>query len=89
MRNACLLLFLLTLSTACVREVIVEKPVPVEVPGETVIQPVPADLLIRRQKATLPESVNYGELLQLCAEDRGSLDSCNGQIEAIESLGSE
>ena len=79
---------LLTLLTACVREIIVEKPVPVEV-VRVERTPVPVDFLIQRNKSTLPEMLKYGEALQLWAEDRANLDSVNAQLRAIEGLSDE
>ena len=71
----------------CVREVIVDRPVPVEVVVEKPI-PVPADFLIQRNKSTLPDALKYGEALQLWAEDRANLDSVNAQLRAIQGLSS-
>jgi len=71
----------------CVREVIVEKPVPVEVVVEKPI-PVPADFLIQRNKSTFQGSLTYGEALQLWSADRANLDILNAQIRAIQGLSS-
>lgn len=84
--RALLLLFLTIFLTACGTERVVEKPVVVEVPGPVEYVPVPGDLLIRHIKTTVPESLTYGEALQLWAEDRAIIDTQNGQLAAIEVL---
>ena len=81
-----MLLCLLPLLTACgANEVIIEKPVPVEVPVIERVQ-VPADLLIRRSKTTLPMDITWGEAIQLWAADRDAIDILNAQLDAIQSL---
>jgi hypothetical protein len=74
----------LTLS-GCESTRIVEKPVPVEVVRVERV-PVPADLLIRHIKVTIPPTLTYGEAIQLWAEDRAIVDKLNGQLQAIEVL---
>jgi hypothetical protein len=77
----CLLIF----ATACSTERIVEKPVPYEVVRyETV--PVPAELTSECEKRPIPEDLTYGEALALWAEDRASMDVCNGRLRAIRGL---
>ena len=83
---ALMLIFLPALLVGCgTTEVIVEKPVPVEVVRVERV-PVPIDLLIQRNKSTLPDALKYGEALQLWAEDRANLDSVNAQLGAIQGL---
>jgi hypothetical protein len=48
--------------------------------------PVPDNLLLQHQKTTIPESMTYGEALQLWAEDRGIIDTLLGQLLGIKSL---
>ena len=86
LRYVLILPLILLLSTGCVREVIVEKPVPVEVPGPVEWRDIPPNLLIQHNKSTIPEALTYGEALQLWAEDRASIESLNGNIRAISSL---
>ena len=79
--SICLMLWL----TGCAKEIIIEKPVPVEV-IRIERTPVPSDFLIQRNKSTLPKTLKYGEALQLWAEDRANLDSVNAQLRAIQGL---
>ena len=78
-------LFLIPLFGGCATERIVEKPVPVNV-VRTERVPVPSDMLVRHQKTTVPDSLTYGEAIQLWSEDRRIIDTLLGQIEAIEAL---
>ena len=59
---------------------------PVEVPGPTKFVEVPTELLIIRNKSTLPEALSYGEALQLWSADRGTIEALNGQLRAIQGL---
>lgn len=68
------------------REVIVEKPVPVEIPGPVQYVGVPSDLLLLRQKSTIPDTLTYGEAITLWAVDRATIDALLGQLRAIEVL---
>lgn len=81
-----ILLSLTTLFAACGTERVVEKPVLVEVPGPVEYVAVPADLLLRHIKTTIPATLTYGEALQLWAEDRAIIEKQNGQLAAIEVL---
>ena len=84
--NAIMVAVILSMVSGCgTTEVIVEKPVPVEVVRVERV-PVPIDLLIQRNKSTLPDALKYGEALQLWAEDRANLDSVNAQLGAIQGL---
>lgn len=78
-------LFTLLLLGACGTTKIVEKPVPVEVVRFERV-PVPSDLLVRHQPATIPEQLTYGEAIQLWSADRAIIETLLGQIRAIESL---
>lgn len=84
-KHVCILTCLLILSTGCSNQKIIPEPVVVEVPVTKYV-PVPPRLLVQYQKAELPETLNYGEALQLWAEDRATIDSLLGQIVAIETL---
>lgn len=68
---------------------IVEKPVPVEVPGPVEWREIPPNLLIQHNKTTIPEAITYGEALQLWSEDRAIVDTLLGQLSAIGSLGAD
>ncbi len=59
----------MSFSTACVREVIIEKPVIQEV-IVTEWRDVPADLLVKHNPATIPETATYSDALQLWSADR-------------------
>ena len=67
-------------------EIIVPEPVVVPIPGTVERTPVPPDFLVQRRKSTIPDTLTYGDSLQLWAEDRASLDSVNAQLGAIEEL---
>lgn len=82
------LLFLTLFLTACGSTKVVEKPVPVYIDRVEYID-VPYDLTIRRNKTTLPDTITYGEALELWAVDRATIDTLNGQMEAVESLNKE
>lgn len=77
---------ILTFCAACATERIVEKPVPV--PGPTVYKfvEIPPELLVRRQKTDIPESITWGEGGILWSLDRATIDMLLGQLEAIRSL---
>jgi len=64
----------------------VENPVVVEVPGPVEYIPVPAELLIHREKSTIPDGITYGDGLTLWAADRATIDMLLGQIRGIEAL---
>lgn len=76
--------FLSVLLSACATK-IVEVPVPVEV-VRVERTPVPRDLLIQHQKTDIPESLTWGEAIQLWSADRAIIDTLLGQIQAIATL---
>lgn len=82
------LICLSSLSVACATEVIVEKPVPVEV---EVIKwtPVPADLTRQEPKKAIPDALSYGQAIELWSKDRASLDIVNARLSAVEGLSDE
>ena len=82
------LLLLLTplFLTACATERVIEKPVPVPVPGPTQYVEVPPDLVTTREKTFIPASITYGEALELWSLDRAAIDKLNGQLLGIKSL---
>lgn len=82
------LLFLTLLLTACGNTKIIEKPVPVYIDKVEYV-PVPYDLTMKRNKTTIPDAITYGEALELWSIDRATIDTLNGQMEAVESLGQE
>lgn len=67
----------------------VEKPIPVNIPGPVEYVRIPGRLLIIHTLSDVPDSITYGELIELWAADRASLDKANGQLSAIGSLQSE
>jgi hypothetical protein len=75
----------LLLSACGSREVLVDRPVPVEVVRVEYVQ-IPTDLTVERPKAPVPPDLNYGEAIALWSEDRARIDTLNGQIRAIRSL---
>jgi len=79
------LLFLLSLSTACAREVLVDRPVPVEIVKMERVS-VPADLLVTQEPAEIPEGLTYGDALHLWSIDRAALETVNGRLEAVRAL---
>ena len=87
-RNVCLLLCLSISLVACgANEVIIEKPVPVEVPGPVQWREIPPDFLVLHQKATIPESLTWSEAAQLWAADRQTIDILLGNLLGIKALG--
>lgn len=82
------LAFLLSLLTACGTEKVVEKPVPVRV---EVVKwtPVPKDLTRQLPKQAIPDTLTYGQAIELWSRDRGSLDIVNARLRGIQELSSE
>lgn len=85
-RNACLPLFLLTFLVGCGSTQIIDKPVPIEVPGPVEWREIPPDLLIQHVKSDIPETLTWSEVAQLWTADRENLDILNAQILGIKSL---
>ena len=84
--RALLLLFPIMSCASCgTREIVVEKPVPVEV---TVVEyvPVPPELLQQRPQAAIPDGLTYGQALELWSRDRASLEAQNASLKAIAEL---
>ena len=81
------LMSLLLFLTACATERLVPVPEVVEVPGPIRYVEIPAQLTERCQKVEIPEQATYAEAIELWAEDRSSIDACNGKLAGIESLG--
>jgi hypothetical protein len=79
----CLLPFVLL--SSCTREVLVDRPVPVEIVRVEYVK-IPSDLTVERPKAPVPPDLTYGDALSLWSEDRARIDTLNGQIRAIRSL---
>ena len=77
--------FLLLFLTSCGSERVIEKPVIHEVVRIERIA-VPSEHLVRHIKTTIPETISYGEAIQLWSEDRAIIEIQNGQLEAIEVL---
>ena len=71
--------------TACGTERIVEKPVVHEV-IKTEWRSIPGDLTTECVKATINSDMTYGEALSAWAQDRASLDVCNGKLNGIKRL---
>jgi len=85
--HALIPLCLLPLLTACVTEKFVPVPEIVEVPGPVQWREIPADLVEPCDKAEIPETLTYGQAIELWADDRAQIDTCNGRLAGIESLG--
>ena len=87
-RNVYLLLCLSISLVACgANEVIIEKPVPVSVPGPVQYVPIPPDFLVLHQKADIPENLTWSEAAQLWAADRQTIDILLGNLLGIKALG--
>jgi len=69
----------------CSTERVITQPEVVEIVRLERV-PVPAELLVMHQPTTVPETLTYGESLQLWAEDRSIIQTLLGQLVAIESL---
>lgn len=86
MKIAASILLCLTLClSGCGSVRVVEKPVTVEVVRERML-PVPADLLVPCYVQPIPETLTYGEAIELWAKDRAATAECNGRLRAIQSL---
>jgi len=81
-------LFLLSWLTACATEVIVEKPVVVEV---EVVKwtPIPTEFTVESPKSVIPDTLTYGEAISLWSVDRSTLDILNGRLRGIQELSDE
>ena len=75
----------LLIFSGCSTEKVITQPEVVEIIKVERVS-VPNELLVKHQPTTVPETLTYGEALQLWAEDRGIIKTQNGQIAAIESL---
>ena len=78
----CLILSL----TACAKERVVLKPEIVEVVRVERIG-VPADLTRQLDLQRIPDQATYGDLIGILAEERKTVQTLNGRLAAIESLG--
>ena len=87
--RAFLPLLTLTFLTGCATERVVEKPVPVPVPGPTQYVEVPTELVTTREKTSIPDSITYGQAIELWSRDRATIDIINGQLLGIKSLGDD
>jgi hypothetical protein len=81
----CLLLSL----TACATEKFVPVPEIVEVPGPVQWREIPAGLTEPCEKTEIPDGMTYGQALEKWAEDRAAIDTCNGRLAGIDSLGAD
>ena len=77
----CLALFL----TACATEKVVERPVVVHT-TESKWREIPSDLTRTLPKQPIPQSLTYGEFIEVCSRDRATIDTLNGQLLGISSL---
>ena len=58
-------------------------------PVEVVVRervPVPPDLLAESPKQAIPDTLTFGQAIELWSEDRASLDTVNGQLRGIKEL---
>lgn len=66
-----------------------QDPVLIHLPCTENFREIDADLLVRHEPTTIPEGdVPYSQGLQLWAIDRGLIQTLNGQLLGISSLGS-
>jgi len=47
---------------------------------------VPPDLLAESPKQAIPDTLTFGQAIELWSEDRASLDTVNGQLRGIKEL---
>lgn len=73
----------------CSGQRVIEKPIVVTVSGPVKHIEVPAELLVQHNKTTIPESLTYGEAMQLWGADRATIDTQNGQTQGIAILNLE
>ena len=81
------LMFPLLCLTACASERLVPVTKVVEVPGPVRWQAIPKALLKPCEPLPIPERATYADLIEIHAGDRSVIDTCEGQLEAIRSLG--
>ncbi len=86
-RTAALCALLLAFGSGCSTPRVIEKPIPVEVPGPVERVPVPASLLEQREPVDLPQDPpTYGEIWRMWVEDRANLRIVNNQLQSIKDL---
>ncbi|MFZ4835777.1 Rz1-like lysis system protein LysC [Rouxiella sp. Mn2063] len=73
-------LFLLTLLTGCAKPQIAREAIKVKSP------PVPANLLIDCVVPEVPDSMTFGDSVQLNIALLLSIENCNGQLEALREI---
>ena len=88
MMRAAYILLLAALFAGCGPTRVIEKPVIHEV-IKTEWRNVPADLLAPCGKTEIMSDMTYGEAIEAWAQDRATVDACNGQIDAIRSLNAD
>ena len=87
--RALVLLCLLSFLMACSTERVVLKPEIVEITTTEYVA-VPADLTTPISKQERPDGdVTYGDAINLWVLERATIDTLNGRLKAIESLGDE
>jgi hypothetical protein len=70
---------------ACSTERLIEKPVPVEIVRVEYVR-IPLDMLHVESKQAIPESLTYGQAVELWSEDRATIDRQNARLKAISEL---
>ena len=84
--NVSILLCLTLFFAACGTERVVEKPVIHEV-VRVEWREIPSDLTAPCGKSEIPADLTFGQAIELWADDRAQIDTCNGRLAGIESLG--